>query len=82
MFAAWFWQQFRQGVKSETSVFVVLESSAKDFCFVDGNMKQNIQPIAVQENAWMWIKIIYINMVQRWTQKSNSDMLWIYKTGD
>ena len=33
------------------SVFVVLESSAKDFCFVHGNMKQNIQPIAVKENA-------------------------------
>ena len=38
--------------------FLVLESSAKDFCF-DGNMKQNIQPIAFQENAWMWIKINY-----------------------
>ena len=22
-------------------------------------MKQDIQPIAVQENAWMWIKIYY-----------------------
>ena len=28
--------------------FLVLESRAKDFCFVDGNMKQNIQPTAVQ----------------------------------
>ena len=30
---AWFWQQIRPD-KFETSVFFVLESSAKDFCFV------------------------------------------------
>ena len=59
MCAAWFWQQFGQSGKSETSVFVALESSGKDFCFVDGNRKQNIQPVAVQENAWMWIRISY-----------------------
>ena len=53
---AWFWQQFSPD-KFETSVFFVLESSAKDFCFVHVDMKQNIQPITVQENAWMWIKI-------------------------
>ena len=35
----------------ETSVFFVLESSAKDVCFVRVDMKQNIHPIAVQENA-------------------------------
>ena len=62
MLVAWFWQQFRQGGKSETSVFVVLESNPKDCHFVDGNMKQNIQPIAVQENTWMWIKINYKTM--------------------
>ena len=59
MCVAWSSQQFRQSRKSETSIFVVLESSTKDVCFVDGNMKQNIQPIAVQENAWMWMKINY-----------------------
>ena len=62
MCVVWFWQQFRQGDWSETSVFFVLESSAKDVCFVDGNMKQNIQPIAVHENAWMWININYLVM--------------------
>ena len=52
---AWFWQQFRPG-KFETGVLFVSESSAKDFCFVRVDMKQKNQRIAVQENAWMWIK--------------------------
>ena len=58
MYVAWFWQQFRQGGKSETSVFFLLESSANHFCLVDGNRKQNIQPVLIQENPWMWIKLI------------------------
>ena len=41
MCVAWFWQQFRQGGKFQTSVFVVLESSAKEFCFVEYETKHS-----------------------------------------
>ena len=57
----WFWQQFRPG-KFETSIFFVLESSAKVFYFVLCGYETNIQQIAVQERAWMWIKINYYKM--------------------
>ena len=32
----------------------------KIFVLIYVDMKQNIQPIAIQENAWMWIKSNYI----------------------